>query len=156
VARATRALPFELTPAQARGVKEICRDMEKPEPMNRLLQGDVGSGKTAGAEGVAGIALQEGDQGAPVAPPEVPGEQHAQTMRRLLAPLGFTPGLITAGGAPKEKRQAREALVSGEVRLAVGTHALIDAGLRFQKLGLVIIDEQHRFGVIQRHALMSK
>jgi len=156
VARATGAFPFSLTPAQARVVKEICRDMAKPEPMNRLLQGDVGSGKTAVAMIVAAIALQDGYQVALMAPTEILAEQHAQTMRRLLAPLGFSPGLITAGGGSKEKRAAREALVSGEIRLAVGTHALIDAGLRFQKLGLVIIDEQHRFGVIQRHALMSK
>jgi ATP-dependent DNA helicase RecG len=156
VARATGALPFQLTAAQERVVSEICRDMAKPEPMNRLLQGDVGSGKTAVAMVVAAITLLDGYQVALLAPTEILAEQHAQTMRRLLAPLGFSPGLITAGGAAKEKRVAREALVSGEVRLAVGTHALIDTGLRFQKLGLVIIDEQHRFGVIQRHALMSK
>jgi len=154
--KATVALPFELTAAQARVVREICRDMGKPEPMNRLLQGDVGSGKTAVAMLAAAIALQNGYQVALMAPTEILAEQHAQTMGRLLKPLGFRPGLVTAGAAPREKRAVREAVAKGDVRLAVGTHALIEAGVRFSNLGLVIIDEQHRFGVIQRHALMSK
>ncbi len=156
LAKAKGVLPFQFTEAQARVVREICRDMQRPEPMNRLLQGDVGSGKTAVAMVAAAIALQDGYQVALMAPTEILAEQHAQTMRRLLNPLGFSCGLVTAGGAPKEKREVREGIARGEVRLAVGTHALITAGFRFDNLGLAIIDEQHRFGVIQRHALMSK
>ncbi len=156
IAKATAVLPFKLTQAQVRVMREICRDMEMPEPMNRLLQGDVGSGKTAVAMVAAAVALQNGYQVAMMAPTEILAEQHARTMRGLLGRLGFSSGLLTAGAAPKDKRAMREAIASGELRFAVGTHALIDAGVHFHNLGLVIIDEQHRFGVIQRHALMSK
>lgn len=156
VARAKAALPFALTSAQARVVKEICRDMGKPEPMNRLLQGDVGSGKTAVAVVAAAVALQDGYQVALMAPTEILAEQHYQTSRRLLGPLGYEVGLITAGGTPKHRREVRAALARGEVQVAIGTHALIQEGVELARLGLVIVDEQHRFGVIQRHALMAK
>lgn len=156
LANAKALLPFELTRAQARVVKEICRDMGEPEPMNRLLQGDVGSGKTAVALVTAAIALLDGYQVAVMAPTEILAEQHYRTFQRLLEPMGVKVGLVSAGGSQKHKREVRAAVASGELRCAVGTHALIEGDVAFEKLGLVIIDEQHRFGVIQRHALMSK
>src|SRR5262249_24493412 len=156
VARAQTALPFQLTRAQARVVKELCRDMASAEPMNRLIQGDVGSGKTAVAIAAAAIALQDGYQVAFMAPTEILAEQHAHTLSGILGPMGFKVGLVTAAGSPRHKREVREALASGEVNVAVGTHALIQEKVQFQRLGLAVIDEQHRFGVIQRHALISK
>ena len=154
--RAKKLLPFELTQAQTRVVKQIAKDMAAPEPMNRLLQGDVGSGKTAVALMAAALALQDGYQVAVMAPTEILAEQHYRNFQRLLEPMGVKVGLISAGGGAKKKREMREALARGEIRCAVGTHALIQEGVDFEKLGLVLIDEQHRFGVIQRHALMSK
>jgi ATP-dependent DNA helicase RecG len=156
VLKAKAALPFELTRAQARVVNEICREMERPEPMNRLVQGDVGSGKTAVATIAAAVALQDGYQVAVMAPTEILAEQHRRTLGRALEPLGFSVGLLTAGAAPKQKQQVRDGIAAGEVQVAIGTHALIESSVAFRRLGLVIIDEQHRFGVIQRHALMSK
>ena len=156
VARAQAALPFQLTRAQSRVVKEICGDMGSAEPMNRLIQGDVGSGKTAVAVIATAIALQDGFQVAFMAPTEILAEQHAQTLGRILEPMGFKVGLVTAAGSSRQKREVRQALGSGEVKVAVGTHALIQESVQFQRLGLAVIDEQHRFGVIQRHALMSK
>jgi ATP-dependent DNA helicase RecG len=155
IATARALLPFELTGAQARVVKEIAADLERPEPMNRLLQGDVGSGKTAVALITAALALQDGYQVAVMAPTEILAEQHFRTFQRL-GTLGYDVGLVSAGGTPKQKREVRDGLAGGRIRCAVGTHALIQEGVEFERLGLVIIDEQHRFGVIQRHALMSK
>ncbi len=154
--KAKGALPFTLTSAQARVVGEVSRDMGRPEPMNRLLQGDVGSGKTAVAQVASALALQDGFQVAVMAPTEILAEQHARSFQRVLGTLGYKVGLLTAAGTPKEKRQVREAVRDGTVHVAVGTHALIQGDVEFSKLGLVVIDEQHRFGVIQRHALMSK
>ncbi|HVE86403.1 MAG TPA: ATP-dependent DNA helicase RecG [Myxococcales bacterium] len=154
--RARSVLPFQLTSAQSRVMKEIARDMGRSEPMHRLLQGDVGSGKTAVAMVSAMLALQDGYQVAVMAPTEILAEQHHRTFARYLRPAGFEVGLIKGGGGARERQQARDALASGQVRLAVGTHALIEEGVEFQRLGLVVIDEQHRFGVIQRHALMRK
>ena len=154
--RARAVLPFQLTAAQARVVKEISRDMGRPEPMHRLLQGDVGSGKTAVAMVAAMLALQDGYQVAVMAPTEILAEQHHRTFGRILGPAGFEVGLFKGGTGTRERQQARDALASGQVRLAVGTHALLEEGVEFQRLGLVVIDEQHRFGVIQRHALMRK
>jgi ATP-dependent DNA helicase RecG len=154
--KARGALPFKLTGAQARVVGEVARDMARTEPMNRLVQGDVGSGKTAVAVVASLLALQDGYQVAVMAPTEILAEQHERTFRRLLEPLGYQVGLVSAAGTAKRKREVREALGRGDIHLAVGTHALIQEGVSFQKLGFVVIDEQHRFGVIQRHMLMSK
>ncbi len=154
--RALGALPFKLTGAQQRVIGELALDMARAEPMNRLVQGDVGSGKTAVALVAALLALQDGYQVAVMAPTEILAEQHERTFHRLLEPLGFRVGLISAAGPAKQKRQLREAVAQGEIRLAVGTHALIQGDISFERLGLVVIDEQHRFGVLQRHTLMSK
>jgi ATP-dependent DNA helicase RecG len=156
VSRALGALPFKLTGAQQRVIEEVRRDMARAEPMNRLVQGDVGSGKTAVALVSALLALQDGYQVAVMAPTEILAEQHERTFQRLLEPLGFRVGLISAAGTAKQKRQLREAVAQGEIHLAVGTHALIQGDISFDKLGFVVIDEQHRFGVLQRHTLMSK
>jgi ATP-dependent DNA helicase RecG len=154
--RAKGVLPFQLTGAQARVVKEVARDMGRVEPMHRLLQGDVGSGKTAVAMVASMLAMQDGYQVAVMAPTEILAEQHHRTFARILGPAGFEVGLFKGGSGARERQAAREALASGRMRLAVGTHALIEEGVDFQRLGLVVIDEQHRFGVIQRHALMRK
>jgi ATP-dependent DNA helicase RecG len=156
LARAFGALPFKLTGAQQRVIEELRRDMARAEPMNRLIQGDVGSGKTAVALVAALLALQDGYQVAVMAPTEILAEQHERTFHRLLEPFGFRVGLISAAGTAKQKRQLREAVAQGEIHLAVGTHALIQGDISFDRLGFVVIDEQHRFGVLQRHTLMSK
>jgi ATP-dependent DNA helicase RecG len=153
---ARAALPFQLTDAQARVVQEIARDMAKPEPMNRLVQGDVGSGKTAVAMISALVALQAGYQVAVMAPTEILAEQHERNFRKVMEPLGYRVGLLSASGTAKSKRERRDAVARGDIHLAVGTHALIQEDVTFQKLGLAVIDEQHRFGVLQRHTLMSK
>jgi ATP-dependent DNA helicase RecG len=156
VEAALRLLPFTLTGAQARVVKQLAADMARPEPMNRLLQGDVGSGKTAVALVATALAVQDGSQVAVMAPTEILAEQHHRTFSQWLAPLGAAVALVTGSGPAREKATARRQVADGSVRVAVGTHALIQEQVEFQRLGLVVIDEQHRFGVIQRHALMSK
>ncbi|MBK7860759.1 MAG: ATP-dependent DNA helicase RecG [Archangiaceae bacterium] len=156
IEKAKALLPFQLTGAQSRVVEQVSRDMARPEPMNRLVQGDVGSGKTAVALVAAGLALQDGFQVAVMAPTEILAEQHHQNFARLLAPLGARVALITGGGTAKHRREQRAALRDGTLHVAVGTHALIEGSVELAKLGLVVIDEQHRFGVIQRHALMDK
>jgi ATP-dependent DNA helicase RecG len=154
--KARGALPFQLTGAQKKVIEEVAQDMGGPEPMNRLVQGDVGSGKTAVAVVASLVALQDGYQVAVMAPTEILAEQHERTFRKLLEPLGYKVGLLSAAGTAKRKREVREAVARGEIHLAVGTHALIQQEVGFQKLGFVVIDEQHRFGVLQRHTLMSK
>ncbi len=154
--KARAALPFQLTGAQARVVEELAKDMARPEPMNRLVQGDVGSGKTAVAMISALVALQDGYQVAVMAPTEILAEQHERTFRKVLEPLGYRVGLLSAAGTAKSKRERRDAVARGDIHLAVGTHALIQQDVTFQRLGLAVIDEQHRFGVLQRHTLMSK
>ncbi len=151
-----RMLPFELTGAQRRVVGEILDDMAKPAPMNRLVQGDVGSGKTAVAACALLAAIRSGYQGALMAPTEILAEQHATNLRLLLEPLGINVELLVGKLTPTEKKKAASRVASGEANLAIGTHALIQEGIQFHRLGLVAIDEQHRFGVLQRKALRDK
>jgi ATP-dependent DNA helicase RecG len=151
-----RILPFKPTAAQKRVLAEIAADVEKPVPMNRLLQGDVGSGKTIVAMQAAVIAMENGCQAALMAPTEILAVQHFLSARRILAPGGYTTELLISGLKPAEKAAARERIRSGEARLVIGTHALIEDAVEFARLGFVAIDEQHRFGVLQRKRLMDK
>jgi ATP-dependent DNA helicase RecG len=154
--RLKASLPFELTGAQVRATREIVADMCSDRRMHRLLQGDVGSGKTVVALFAALLAVENGYQAAVMAPTELLAEQHARTFERLLAPLGMRPVLLTGSLPARERRLATERLESGAPLIAVGTHALVQEGTRFGKLGLAVIDEQHRFGVEQRAALGAK
>ena len=151
-----RILPFKPTNAQKRVLAEIAADLEKPVPMNRLLQGDVGSGKTIVALQAAVIAIENGCQTALMAPTEILAVQHFLSARRILAPGGYTVELLISGLKPSEKSAARERIRSGEAQLVIGTHALIEDEIEFHRLGFVAIDEQHRFGVLQRKRLMDK
>jgi ATP-dependent DNA helicase RecG len=151
-----RILPFKPTGAQKRVLAEIAADLEKPVPMNRLLQGDVGSGKTIVAMQAAVIAMENGCQAALMAPTEILAVQHFLSARRILAPGGYTAELLISGLKPAEKAAARERIRTGEARLVIGTHALIEDEVEFARLGFVAIDEQHRFGVLQRKRLMDK
>ena len=151
-----RILPFKPTGAQKRVLAEIAADLEKPVPMNRLLQGDVGSGKTIVAMQAAVIAMENGCQAALMAPTEILAVQHFLSARRILAPGGYTAELLISGLKPAEKAAARERIRTGEARLVIGTHALIEDQVEFARLGFVAIDEQHRFGVLQRKRLMDK
>lgn len=151
-----RILPFKPTNAQKRVLAEIAADLEKPVPMNRLLQGDVGSGKTIVALQAAVIAIENGCQTALMAPTEILAVQHFLSARRILAPGGYTVELLISGLKPSEKSAARERIRSGEAQLVIGTHALIEDEVEFHRLGFVAIDEQHRFGVLQRKRLMDK
>lgn len=150
------ALPFEFTAAQKRVLTEILRDMRRPHPMNRLLQGDVGSGKTAVAATAMLAAVRCGYQAALMAPTEILAEQHAANLAALFQPLGLDVELLVGKQTPTQKRKSAERTASGQAHIAVGTHALIQEGVAFAKLGLVIVDEQHRFGVLQRGALRMK
>lgn len=149
-------LPFTMTGAQRRAVREAIGDMQSGEPMNRLLQGDVGSGKTAVAAALVYSAAKNGLQSAVMAPTEVLAEQHYRTFQKFLKDTGFSVVLLTGSMRAAEKRAAKEKLKSGEAVLAVGTHALIQEDVDFQRLGLCITDEQHRFGVAQRAGLSAK
>ncbi len=151
-----RILPFKPTNAQKRVLAEIATDLEKSVPMNRLLQGDVGSGKTIVALQAAVIAIENGCQTALMAPTEILAVQHFLSARRILAPGGYTVELLISGLKPSEKSAARERIRSGEAQLVIGTHALIEDEVEFHRLGFVAIDEQHRFGVLQRKRLMDK
>ena len=150
------ALPFVLTGAQTRAIEEIRRDLCSGKPMNRLLQGDVGSGKTMVAAAAAYLAVQNGQQAALMAPTEILAEQHYQGLNKLLSPLGVRLQLLTGGMTVKQKKEGREAMQAGTADLVVGTHALISESSAFRNLGLVIADEQHRFGVAQRSKLSAK
>ena len=150
------ALPFSLTGAQKRAISEVLEDFGRGTPMNRLVQGDVGSGKTMVAAAAAYCAAQNGCQTALMAPTEILAEQHYASLQKLFAPLGISVVLLTGSQTPKEKRLVRESLAAGEAAVAVGTHALISESTVFSKLGLVITDEQHRFGVGQRSKLSAK
>jgi ATP-dependent DNA helicase RecG len=145
-----RILPFHPTSAQKRVLKEIVDDMAGGEPMNRLLQGDVGSGKTIVAAQAMVVAVENGYQAALMVPTEILAEQHARNLKRITAGTEYRVELLTGSLKVKEKRAIHAALGGGEIDIVVGTHAIIQEGVEFQKLGLAVIDEQHRFGVIQR------
>ncbi|MGA1357287.1 MAG: ATP-dependent DNA helicase RecG, partial [Prochlorothrix sp.] len=149
-------LPFQLTGAQQRVVSEILQDLEKPSPMNRLVQGDVGAGKTIVAVIALLVSMQCGFQGALMAPTEVLAEQHYRKLVTWLNPLCLSVELLTGSTRAAKRREILEHLETGQLPLLVGTHALIQPGVNFQKLGLVVIDEQHRFGVEQRAKLQAK
>ena len=149
-------LPFPPTGAQLRVMGELERDMAKAAPMNRLVQGDVGSGKTVLAAYAAWLAFRGGWQSALMAPTEILAEQHYKTLTKLLAPAGMRVGLLTGAKRAAERREVLEQLAAGEIHLLVGTHALITPAVTFSRLGLVVADEQHRFGVNQRSALAAK
>jgi ATP-dependent DNA helicase RecG len=151
-----RILPFHPTSAQKRVLKEIAGDMQQPTPMRRLLQGDVGSGKTIVAFEAAIIAIENGYQVALMAPTEILAGQHFLSARRILEKAGYTIVLLTGSLDEQQKRATRRHIAQGEVQLVIGTHALIQQSVEFAKLGLVIVDEQHRFGVMQRFKLMKK
>ncbi|HET9949689.1 MAG TPA: ATP-dependent DNA helicase RecG, partial [Longimicrobiales bacterium] len=150
------ALTFRLTEAQARALREIYADMQSPRRMSRLLQGDVGSGKTVVALFAMVLAVESGHQAVLMAPTEILAEQHARRMRELLAPVGLDVLLLTGSLGAAERREALAALGDGRAALAVGTHALIQEGVAYRSLGLVVVDEQHRFGVRQRMALLER
>ena len=150
------ALPFRLTGAQERAIGEILQDVSSGSPMNRLVQGDVGSGKTMVAAAAAFLAIKNGHQAALMAPTEILAEQHYHSLTKLLGSLGLRTALLTGSMTPKQKQLVRSALENGQIDLAVGTHALLSDATRFANLGLVIADEQHRFGVGQRAKLGAK
>ena len=156
VGRLRARLPYRLTAAQERVWEEIRRDMAAPHPMHRLLQGDVGSGKTVVAALAVLTAVEAGYQAAVMAPTEILAEQHVVTFRDLIEPLGVRVSLLTSALKPRERAAARAALAAGEVGCAVGTHALVQEGVAFRRLGLAVVDEQHRFGVEQRARLRGK
>jgi ATP-dependent DNA helicase RecG len=149
-------LPFELTGAQKRVIKEIRADTAKGKQMNRLLQGDVGSGKTIVAVLTMLLAIDNGYQTCLMAPTEILCQQHYASVRALLEKIGLTVGLLTGSTKAKERKQLLAQLADGSLSLVIGTHALIEESVAFKKLGLVIIDEQHRFGVAQRAQLWKK
>ena len=151
-----KILPFHPTAAQKRVLKEIASDMEKPFPMRRLLQGDVGSGKTIVAFEAAIIAMENGYQVALMAPTEILAQQHYFSARRILETAGYRVVLLTGSMEDDRKRETRRHIAQGNAQLVIGTHALIEQKVEFAKLGMVIVDEQHRFGVLQRFKLMKK
>jgi len=154
--RVKTILPFHPTSAQKRVLKEIVDDLRTPYPMIRLLQGDVGSGKTIVAFEAIVIAVENGYQAALMAPTEILAEQHFINAKRILEPLKYRIGVVRRGIKKAEKQQLLDKIASGEIQVVIGTHALIEEHTVFKKMGLVIIDEQHRFGVVQRLQLMAK
>ncbi|HYZ15577.1 MAG TPA: ATP-dependent DNA helicase RecG [Candidatus Acidoferrum sp.] len=152
----TAQLPFAPTGAQRRVIERIWRDMERTAPMNRLLQGDVGSGKTLVAAAAIVLAHRGGVQSALMAPTEILAAQHAAKLAPLLLPFGITVEAVFSSLGARERRRAEELIASGQASLAVGTHALLTESVEFARLGLVVIDEQHRFGVAQRMKLRAK
>ena len=151
-----KILPFHPTGAQKRVLKEIVDDTKAAYPMIRLLQGDVGSGKTIVALEAIVVAVSNGYQAALMAPTEILAEQHFLNAKRILAPLNYRIGAVRRGIKKAERQELLEKIAVGEIDIVIGTHALIEEHTVFRKLGLVIIDEQHRFGVIQRLQLMAK
>ena len=150
------SLPFEATKAQKRVVQEVLQDLKKPVPMSRLIQGDVGSGKTVVAMAALVAAVSQKTQGAMMAPTEILAKQHYKTLSGFLNPLGITVGLLTGSLTAKNKKQMQEKIRKGEVDVVVGTHAVIGEKVEFSNLSVVITDEQHRFGVRQRKTLSQK
>jgi ATP-dependent DNA helicase RecG len=151
-----KMLPFKPTRAQRRVMQEIADDMKRPHPMNRLLQGDVGSGKTIVAAQAAVIAIENGYQVAVLAPTEILAMQHYTYFSRLLEKLGYPVAALTGSATEREKEQIKKLIAAGHTKVVLGTHALIQEDVKFAKLGLAIVDEQHRFGVRQRLELMKK
>lgn len=149
-------LPFRLTPGQKRALRQIIADMCSSKPMNRLLQGDVGSGKTIVAVLAMIVAVENGYQAALMVPTEILAEQHARNIKRLLARTPYRVELLTGSLKNAEKHHLYDAIAAGEVQIVIGTHALIQEGVTFHRLGLVVIDEQHRFGVLQRAELIRR
>jgi ATP-dependent DNA helicase RecG len=149
-------LPFKPTAAQKRVLGEIARDMAAPRPMSRLLQGDVGSGKTIVAAEAAVIAVENGYQAALLAPTEILATQHYLYLKPLMNKLGYVAGLFTGSFTSREKTQLKKLLAEGLIHVAIGTHALLEKDVEFHNLGLAIVDEQHRFGVMQRFELLAK
>ena len=150
------SLPFRLTGAQVKAIKEIRQDLKKGAPMNRLVQGDVGSGKTMVAAAAAYLAIQNGHQAAMMAPTEILAEQHYQSLGKLLGKLGIHTVLLTGSMTQKQKTLTRQAIEDGSAQMIIGTHALLSDTTVFHDLGLVVTDEQHRFGVAQRSKLSAK
>jgi ATP-dependent DNA helicase RecG len=155
-ARFQKSLPFALTGAQLRSLADVDRDLAADRPMMRLVQGDVGCGKTVVAAAAAARAVGSGLQAALMAPTELLAEQHAKNFERWFRPLGIPVALVTGSMPARTRRSALEAVAAGEINLVVGTHALFQESMAFARLGLVIVDEQHRFGVHQRLALREK
>ena len=151
-----KALPFRLTGAQTRATEEVMQDLAQPHPMQRLLQGDVGSGKTIVAAIACLAAVDGGAQAAVMAPTEILSEQHWRKFGEWLAPLGVGIAWLRGGMSRAEKKKVLQAVASGEARIVVGTHALVQEGVEFAQLALAVVDEQHRFGVQQRHTLRRK
>ena len=149
-------LPFELTNAQKKAVKEIFIDLNSDKPMQRLLQGDVGSGKTVVACIMLLAAVENGFQGALMAPTEILAQQHYENFSKWLAPYNINVGLFIGSNKTKLRKQIQQDLINGQIHIAIGTHALVQEGISFNNLGAIVIDEQHRFGVKQRSALSTK
>ncbi|MCC7174795.1 MAG: ATP-dependent DNA helicase RecG [Bryobacterales bacterium] len=151
-----RMLPFKPTGAQKRVLGDIARDMAAPHPMNRLLQGDVGSGKTLVAAQAAVIAIESGYQVAVLAPTEILASQHLYYLKRLFEPLNYRVVLVTGSTPAREKKELKSLVSAGGAQIVIGTHAVLEEDVEFHKLGLAIVDEQHRFGVMQRLRFMRK
>jgi ATP-dependent DNA helicase RecG len=156
VTRLVQSIPFKLTGAQERVFAEIAQDLATPKPMHRLVQGDVGSGKTIVALMALMVAIDNGFQGVMMAPTEILAEQHFRQFQKLIMPLGLKACLVVGKQGQKERRSVRQEMLSGQIHIAVGTHALLEDDIEFKNLGLIIIDEQHRFGVKQRARLKMK
>jgi ATP-dependent DNA helicase RecG len=153
---ARTVLPFRLTGGQRQSLKEIVDDLQRPQPMNRLLQGDVGAGKTIVALLAALVAMENGLQVTFMAPTEILAEQHFLNVSRMLQPSRFRVALLTGATSAAARREALAQIEAGSIHLVIGTHALVEGDVRFKQLGLVVIDEQHRFGVLQRASLRTK
>src|SRR5690348_2755124 len=151
-----KMLPFKPTGAQKRVLGEIAKDMEEPHPMSRLLQGDVGSGKTLVAAEAAVIAIENGYQVAVLAPTEILASQHYLYFKNLFHKMGYIAVLLTGSATAREKTQLKKLMAEGLAQIGIGTHALIEEDVQWKNLGLAIVDEQHRFGVMQRMQLAAK
>ncbi len=156
VDRLQKSLPFKLTGAQERVFREITRDLASAKPMHRLVQGDVGSGKTIVALMAALVAVDNGYQVVVMAPTEILAEQHGRQFQRLVTPLGLSSTLVLGKHGKKDRKEIRQQILSGQIHIVVGTHALLEEDVEFKNLGLIVIDEQHRFGVKQRARLKAK